>query len=107
MSTSKVDTSAVFLPVTVEAHQTRVKFFSGSVRIRKTGLELRTATAIPVWTEMSVDLEAMGSARRIQCRGVVVACHGSRHEGFLVSMLFTGLSRQTAEKLEKIASLRA
>ena len=105
MSTSKLD-SAVFLPVTVEAQQTRVKLFSGAVRIRKTGLELRTATPIPVWTEMSVDLEAMGAGRKIRCRGVVVACHGSRHEGFLVSMLFTGLSRQTAEKLEKIAAAR-
>jgi len=34
---------------------------------------------------------------------VVVACHGDRHSGFLVSMVFTGLSRQAQARLTSLA----
>ena len=70
-----------------------------AVRVRKTGIEFRSREAIQPWTEMTVSLQRHGDTRKIHCAGVIVACHGNRHEGYTISMLFTNLSRQTQARL--------
>jgi hypothetical protein len=35
----------------------------------------------------------------IRCSGVVVSCTGNKHQGYHVSMVFTGLSDQAQEQL--------
>jgi hypothetical protein len=52
---------------------------------------------------MTMSLETAQDPRRVNCTGVVVACHGDRHSGFLVSMVFTGLSRQAQARLTSLA----
>ena len=103
MSTSKLDTSGAFQPVTVHVQHTRLNVPASGVRIRKNGIEFRISAAIPTWTEMSVDLESPGNGKRLRCRGVVVACVGNRHTGYLVSMVFMKLSRQSQEHLNLLA----
>src|SRR5678816_4110332 len=73
MSTSKLDTSSAFQPVTVHVQHTRLNVPASGVRIRKNGIEFRISAPIPTWTEMSVDLESPGNGKRLRCRGVVVA----------------------------------
>jgi hypothetical protein len=71
-----------------------------SVRVRKTGIEFRSREAIQPWTEMTVSLQRPGETKKINCSGVIVACHGNRHEGYTISMLFTNLSRQSQARLQ-------
>ena len=75
---------------------------ANAVRIRKSGIEFRSANPIPAWTEMSVDLQ-YHDAKKVHCAGVVVACDGNRHSGYLVSLLFTKLSRQSEALLSTLA----
>ena len=42
-------------------------------------------------------------ASEINCNGVVVECRGDRHTGYLVSLVLTGLSRQSQERLNMLA----
>lgn len=103
MSTSKLDTSGVFTSVKVQNNQTLLTLPAHSVRIRKNGIEFRSEKAIPAWTEMTVDLHSSSEAKKVHCTGVVVACHGNRHTGFVVSMVFMNLSRQAQERLDLLA----
>ena len=103
MSTTKLDTSGAFQPVTVQVQHTRLNVPASGVRIRKNGIEFRIAAPIPAWTEMFVDLLSPGDTKRLHCRGIVVACAGNRHSGYLVSMVFMNLSRQSQERLSSLA----
>ena len=101
MSARKIANSELFQPVTVHA-QTRLDLPAGAVRIRKNGIEFRTATAIPVWTEMTVAMETPSDSRKVNFAGVVVACNGNRHAGYVVSLLFTSLSKQAQARLNSL-----
>jgi PilZ domain-containing protein len=103
MSTTKLDTSGIFKPVTVRSDRTTLSLPQSAVCIRKSGIEFRSPTPIPVWTEMTVTLESSGEAKKVNCTGIVVACDGNRHTGYAVSMLFMNLSRQSQERLNLLA----
>ena len=103
MSTSKLDTSGVFQPLTFQTQQTRLELPADAVRIRKNGIEFRSPTPIPAWTEMTVDLQSPGETKRIRGTGIVVACDGNRHIGYAVFMVFLNLSRQSQERLNFLA----
>jgi len=103
MSTSKLDTSGIFHPVTVQGDQTTLSLPPAAVKIRKSGIEFRSPTPIPLWREMTVALQSPGDAKKLHCTGIVVACNGNRHTGYAVSMLFMNLSRQSQERLSLMA----
>ena len=103
MSTSKLDTSGVFQPVTVKSDRTALSLPQAAVRIRRNGIEFRSPTPIPVWTEMTVSLQSAGETKKVNCTGIVVACEGNRHVGYAVSMLLMNLSRQSQERLSLLA----
>ena len=104
MSARKLEpSSSVFSEINVQARKTSLTLPAGAVSLSKNGIEFRSPAAIAPWTEMTVDLESPRNARKIHCTGVVVACNGSRHAGYHVSMLFTGLSRQTQAQLNLLA----
>jgi hypothetical protein len=69
------------------------------VRIRKNGIEFRSAHAFAIWTEMTVGLQSPRDTKKLECTGVVVACTGTTKEGYAITMLFTHLSRQSQAML--------
>lgn len=103
MSARKINGSDLFQPVTVHADSTRLDLPAAALTFRKNGIEFRTNDLIPTWTEMTVSLQTPGESRRFNCTGVVVACNGSRHTGYIVSMVFTNLSRQAQLRLHNLA----
>jgi hypothetical protein len=103
MSARKADGTQLFHPITVHSPTTRIDLPAGGLTFRKNGIEFRASESIPVWTEMTVSLQTPGETRRLNCTGVVVACNGSRHTGYLVSMVFTDLSRQAQLRLHNLA----
>ena len=105
MSARKVLGTAGFeqQPVTVEARQTRLHLAPESVLIRKNGIEFRSPSSFAPWTEMTVTLQSPEEEAKVHCTGVVVACTGNRHSGYHVSMLFTGLSKQSEARLSMMA----
>ena len=107
MSASKVHTPGSFQEVTVEARQTRLSLSPDSVIIHKNGIEFRSPTPFAVWTEMTLTLESPGDNRRVHCSGVVISCTGSRHAGYHVSMVFTGLSKHAQARLDSMAFSQA
>jgi len=74
-----------------------------AIRFRKNGIEFCSASPIPKWTEMTVDLHSRREAKKVHCTGIVVDCIGSRHTGYLVSMVFMGLTPQSQERLSELA----
>lgn len=106
MSARKLGTPELLQPVTVQSQTTRLTLAANAVRIRRNGIEFRSHTPVPIWTEMTMSLETPLEARKLNCTGVVVACDGDRHFGYRVSMVFTGLSRQTQARLESLAESR-
>ena len=103
MSAHKVTNPELFQPVTVQAQTTRLDLPARAVRIRKNGIEFRSETAIQVWTEMTVAMQTPSDSRKVNFTGVVVACNGQRHAGFVVSLLFTSLSKQAQARLNSMA----
>jgi hypothetical protein len=103
MSARKIQSHAAFEPVLVSSPQTCLSLAPRDVCIRKSGVEFLTTSPIAPWTEMTVSLEAGGGSGRVKCNGVVVSCAGDKHQGYVISMLFTGLSRQAQARLNQIA----
>ncbi len=89
--------------VTVQARQTRLHLSPDSVLIRRNGIEFRSPTAFAAWTEMTVTLQSSADDGAVHCNGVVVACTGNRHAGYHVSLLFTGLAKQSEARLSMLA----
>lgn len=103
MSARKVQTTDSFHQVTVEARQTRLSLSPASVVIHRNGIEFRSATPFSEWAEMTLTLQSPGDGGRLHCSGVVIACTGSRHTGYHVSMVFTSLSKQAQARLSTMA----
>lgn len=104
MSARKIDSSRHFN--SAPTSKTHLNLAANAVRIRKNGIEFRTAQSIVPWTEMTVNLQSPRDGKKIHCTGVIVACNGSRHAGYIVSMLFTNLTRQSQEVLNSLAQSR-
>ncbi len=90
-------------PVTLESRQARLELSADAVVVCKNGIEFRSPSPFAPWTEMTVTLQSPADHGRVNCTGVVVACTGNRHSGYHVSMLFTGLSKQSQARLSTLA----
>jgi hypothetical protein len=93
----------LFQPVSVQARTTQLDLPASAVRIRKNGIEFKSEKEIPTWTEMTVAMQTPTDSRKLNFSGVVVACNGNRHTGYLVSMLFTSVSKQVQTRLNSLA----
>src|SRR6266576_6384606 len=89
--------------LTVEARQARLTLSPHAVVIHKGGIEFRSETAFPRWVEMTVSLQSPQDGAKVHCTGVVVDCSGSKHVGYHVSLVFTGLSKQAEARLSLMA----
>lgn len=107
MSSSKLDTSGVFQPVIVRGQETKLSLPTQAVRFRVNGIEFLSPKPVSLWAEMTVDLVSPADRRKIHGNGVVVACSGNRHSGYLVSVIFMNLNRQSQEHLSLLASSQA
>jgi hypothetical protein len=103
MSARKIEDADLFQAITIQGHASRLTLPSGAFRIRKNGIEFRSEQPIPTWTEMTIMLETPADAKKLNCTGVVVACTGNRHSAYIVSVLFTNLSRQAQARLNTLA----
>jgi hypothetical protein len=106
MSARRIEVAGSFpqqQQVTVEARQTRLSLSPDSVIIHKNGLEFRSATAFAAWTEMTLTLKSPADGGKVNCNGVVISCTGSKHAGYHVSLVFTGVSRQAQARLNQLA----
>jgi hypothetical protein len=103
MSARKVQNIDSLQQVTVEARQTRLSLSPDSVIIHKNGIEFRSATPFSEWAEMTLTLRSPGDGGRVHCTGVVIACTGTKHAGYHVSMVFTSLSKQAQARLTTLA----
>ena len=102
MSASKTNPDSFRSPDQDPSHPTLLNLSADQVLFRKNGIEFRSATSIPVWTEMTVDLSA-NKGEKLTCNGVIVSCSGNRHTGFMIAMVFTGMSPQHQQQLDNFA----
>ena len=102
MSASKTNPDPFRSPDQDLSHPTLMNLSADQVLFRKNGIEFRSATSIPVWTEMTVDLSA-SQGENLTCNGVIVSCSGNRHTGFMIAMVFTGMSPQHQQQLDNFA----
>ena len=52
---------------------------------------------------MTIELKRRDN-RSVNCTGVVIGCNGNKHSGYLVSMVFTNVSRQAQSKLTQMSA---
>ena len=102
MSARKIGTPSLLQRLPLPAQTTRLDLPASSVRVRKNGIEFRAENPIPIWTEMTVAMEAPQSTKKLTFTGVVVACSGNSHNGYAVSMLFTNVSKQAQARLNSL-----
>ena len=107
MSARKLETTGSLPNVAVEARQTHLTLPPEAVLVRKNGVEFRSTKPFSLWTEMTVLLKSPRNNGKVQCNGIVVGCSGNRHLGYIVSMLFTSLSRQSQARLNSLIGPRA
>jgi hypothetical protein len=104
MSARKIESAGSFHQnVTVQARQARLSLSPDSVIIHRNGIEFRSPTPFSPWIEMTLTLESPRDNGSIHCSGVVISCTGSKHAGYHVSLVFTGLSKQAQARLNSLA----
>ena len=104
MSARKIGSvSSLQQQITVEARQAKLELSADTVVIHKSGIEFRSPSPFNEWSEMTVALQSPRDGSKLQCAGVVVACSGSKHSGYRVSMIFTSLSKQAQTQLNTMA----
>ena len=99
MSASKINSKIFPSTDQTSENHTLLNLAADQVFFSKNGIEFRSATDIPVWTEMTVDLKAK-KGENLTCNGVIVSCSGNRHTGFQIAMVFTGMSPQHQKQLD-------
>jgi hypothetical protein len=87
--------------VTIQGRESRLTLSQDSVVIHRGGIEFRSPTPFPAWTEMTLALRSPENGP-INCSGVVISCSGSKHSGYHVSMVFTGMSKQAQVRLNQM-----
>lgn len=102
MTTSKVDNSGLLQHAHVGSPATTLLLPTSQVAIRRNGIEFLSPTSIPLWTEVTVELRSPGNSQRVRGGGVVVDCTGNRHTGYVVSLVFMNLTRQSQEHLSRL-----
>ena len=102
MKTTKLDTSGVFEPVKVTASELELSLPAHSVHLRNNGIEFLSEKDVPMWTELTIDLQSPNQSGRINCNGIVVACSGNKHNGYVVSIIFMGISPEAQERLTSL-----
>jgi hypothetical protein len=90
-------------PMTVVARQAKLELSADTVSIHKSGIEFRSPTPFNEWSEMTVSLQSPLDDSKFSATGVIVACSGSKHAGYHVSMLFTSLTPQAQARLTAMA----
>lgn len=105
MSASKTK-SELIQPFSIQSSATVLNLHPTAFRIRKSGIEFKADKEVPMWTEMTVDLQLPGT-KSFSCGGVVVSCRGSRHTGYNISLVFTSVSKQAQERLNDFSSIAA
>ena len=103
MSARKVDPAPVFPRSRAVSRETKLNLSAHSVRIHRNGIEFQSPSPLDPWVEMTVELESPQATRKLECSGVVVSCAGTRHTGYVVSMLFTGMNPQSQAQLSLLA----
>jgi hypothetical protein len=99
MSARKISPVAPSPEVAVRSRQDHLMLSPDAVALHKGGIEFLSQKAFPHWVEMTVTLKSPRDGTTINCTGVVVGCHGSKHTGYQVSMVFTSLSKQAEARL--------
>ncbi len=89
--------------VTLQSRQTRLDLSTDSVVVHKSGIEFRSPSPFNPWTEMTVELYSPRDHGRVQGAGVVISCTGNKHTGYHISMIFTGLTKQSQARLHAMA----
>lgn len=107
MSMSKLDRSGVFGSSKLQLEKTEVALAADAIQFSPNGIEFRCTQAFPAWAEMTVDLQSPIDGKPIHFTGVVVACHGNRHLGYVISMVFLNVSRQARERLSELSATQA
>jgi len=90
----------------VPGFQTHLSLQSTTVRIHESGIEFHTSQPLAAWTEMTVELESGQASSKVSCTGVVVSCQPVLVGGYTVTMVFSGLSRQSRTRLNNLAQSR-
>ena len=89
--------------VNVASREAALELSADQVSVRKNGIEFRSPAPFREWAEMTVSLQSPLDGGRLSCHGIVVSCSGNKHTGYLVSMLFTSLTRQAQARLDTMA----
>ncbi len=92
--------------VNVASREAALELCADKVSVHKGGIEFHSPAPFREWAEMTVSLQSPQGGGRISCHGVVVSCSGSKHSGYLVSMIFTSLTKQAQTRLELLAHAR-
>jgi hypothetical protein len=104
MSAKRLTGISSFQPsVSVTSRDAKLELSTDKVSVHKNGIEFRSPQPFNEWSEMTVALISPKDGSRISCNGVIVACAGSKHSGYHISLVFTGLSPETAKQLNMMA----
>lgn len=104
MSAKKIVNGSLFdKSVTVEARQAKLELSTDTVSIHKNGIEFRSPAPFAEWAEMTVSLKSPVDGKSLSGTGVIIACTGSKHAGYHVSMIFTSMSSQAQAQLGVMA----
>lgn len=104
MSSSKLDKSGVFGTESVKTSKTTLSLTHNSYHLHKNGMEFVSSKPFPLWHELTVDIQPPGSNKKLHFHGVVISCDGNKAAGYVISLVFTEMSRLCQERLNSMVA---
>ena len=104
MKATKLDQTGVFEPLKVRSGGVEFSLPPEAVNVRSNGVEFLSPEPLPVWSELTLELSSPSDQQSIHCN--VVSSNGSKHSGFVVSILFLGLDALTQSQVEALARVQ-
>ena len=74
--------------------------------VQSNGAEFLSPEALPVWSELTIELPSPVDQSPIHCSGIVVGCNGSKANRIVVSILFVGMDSKATAIIERLAGIK-
>lgn len=103
MKTTKLDRSGVFdEPVKLANSEMELSLPAHTVHLRNNGIEFLSENEVPLWTELTIELQSPTQSCNIKCTGIVVGASGNKHNGYVISIIFMGITPDAQERLSQL-----
>ena len=93
--------------VTMTGRRPYLSLPAQAVHLRTNGIEFLHHRELPVWNELTVEILSPVKSDTARCQGLVIGCCGNRHNGYVISIVFSDRATGLESRIRQMVGDRA